>query len=629
MANTKNPFGRLYEVKSADQWTNYTKPGNLAFGHWTTAGTNENVYKIWANNVEYNVVDASAYEALYKHVHETVDPFINTIETWKEALKLAVAANKISIDGIDGEVTVKGSDYVAVSTTGSEIAVSIDDKVQAGSADHMTDDDKKLATVGYVKDIQDGTLKEAKVSTAVDAGVATVTLTTKNGKDTEAATAYTVKGDSYITVATGADSSIVIQLSATADKNDIANATANAKVATDYAVKEYVADQISALESALELKGSIATSEEAVAKLTTAAASKGDTYVVTAACEYGGEKLESGDLVIVKEDSDAGTASDIIVVERNLDGAVTADDELSKDKVVLGAGAQGVKTSDLGLGTDDDTTATEKTLATEKFVEKLANAAGGSLAGHKSDNSVVTIDLTSKEAGATQGNLGSVVVKGNGYISVDFAESDGVKLSADTKAVKDATADDNGLALSYDVQTSIKEAIEALDVNDTYTKDTVLVGVAEADGKIGSTAVSVKVNNVEFKTVSDADKTLSATISGADVLVGGSSTTYKDKSIAVAIDELSQVVSAGVIGEDALNPQGDTEANDDFVAVKVNEKDAAHAAPWIDSSILVAKSTVDISGTKATATGLATDAYVKDYVEYKLKWEVIDDDTNN
>lgn len=263
-------------------------------------------------------------------------------------------------------------------------------------------------------------------------------------------------------------------------------------VTTAGQVYAYVADQISALESALELKGSITTSEEAVAKLTTAAASKGDTYVVSLSSgtiTYNGKTLENGDLVIVSANSSAGEVSKIIVVERNLDGAVTANAELSEDKVVLGAGAQGVKTSGLGLGTDNDALVAENTLATEKFVEKLANAAGGSLAGHKSGTGAVTIDLTSKETEATQGNLGSVVVKGNGYISVDFAESDGVKLSADTKAVKDATVDDNGLATAYDVSTTIKEAIEALDVtafSAAAIDGSVLTvyGLKEEDGKI-------------------------------------------------------------------------------------------------------------------------------------------------
>lgn len=611
--------------------------GNLAFGHWTT-DTNENVYKIWANNVEYDVVDAAAYKALYEHVHNTVDPSINAIKTWKEALKLAVADNKISITGIDGEVSVKGSDYVAVSTTGSEIAVSIDDKVHAGSADHATEDDKKLATVGYVKDVQDGALKEAKISTAVDDGKATVTLTSKNGKDVESATAYTVKGDSYITIAAGDDSSIAVKLSATDDKNDIANATANAKVATDYAVKEYVTEQISTLESALELKGSIESAEDAVAKLTTAATSKGDTYVVTAACEYAGKKLESGDLVIVKADSIAGDASEIIVVERNLDGAVTAAAELSDGKVVLGAGAQGVKTADLVLGSDNDDAAAEKTLATEKFVEKLANAAGGELAGHKSDAGVVTIDLTSKETGATQGNLGSVVVKGadSGYVSVDFADGEGVKLSADTVEIDGITDNStNGLATALNVSTAIHNAINALDAEDRAVSGQVVVAVSETDGKVAPVRIGVKINGQAFATVEEGEdeskvSVLSATIDGTNVLVGGGdSSVYHDKTIQEAIESIAATVQAGVKGEAALSPIDKTTVDSSFVAVQVIKKEGE--TPQLDSSIRLANTVVtkdSISGyTPADAKGLATDAYVKDYVAYELAWEVISEDT--
>lgn len=619
--------------------TSTKKSGALAFGHWTTGSGDSqvNVYKIWANSQEYNIVDAAAYEALKVKVQNN-DASISDISTWKNALTLGAANNKIQItgdDGIKGSVSVLTDNYVTVSTTeDSSITVALNNESIASSSTHTAAGDSSLATVGYVKDVQDGALKEAKISTAVDAGKATVTLTTKNGKDVESTTTYTVKGDSFITIAAGNDSSIAVKISATANKDDIANASENAKVATDYAVKEYVANQISALESALELKGSIASDKDAEDKLTTAAASKGDTYVVTSACEYNNnEKLENGDLVIVKADSSAGVVSEIIVVERNLDGAVTTADKLSDDKVVLGAGAQGVKKSDYEIGTDDASTIGNSSLATEKFVEKLANAAGGKLAGHKSKAGVVTIDLTSKESDVATGNLGNVVVKGAGYVSVDFAENEGIQLSTDTVEIEGITSTStNGLATALNVSTAIHSAIEALDANDTAVSGQVVVAVSETDGIVSPTRLGVKVNGQLFTTVEEGEgeskvSVLSATIDGADILVGGGdSSAYKDQTIAGAIDELSQVVSAGVIGEDALVPTGDTAANDDFVAVSVIKP--TNGTPYIDSSVLVATAIADSSTVYTNATGLATDAYVKDYVAYELAWEVISDDTN-
>lgn len=261
------------------------------------------------------------------------------------------------------------------------------------------------------------------------------------------------------------ESSLVFTLDTTTTKDGISTATsANDKVVTDYAVKEYVADQISALESALELKGSITSSDDASAKLTEAAASKGDTYVVTlesGTITYNGKTLENGDLVIVSADSSEKTVSNIIVVERNLDGAVTAADTLDEGKVVLGAGAQGVKTSDYTIGTDSKDAVGDSSLATEKFVDAMTKAAGGTLSRNKTSD-VVTINLTSKD----NTDLGSVVVKGaeNGYITVDTADSSAITFAAKTAAISSAAADANGLATAYDVSTSITGAINNLDV---------------------------------------------------------------------------------------------------------------------------------------------------------------------
>ena len=642
MASSKNFFNGLYEILSESQWQSFVsetstkKTGALAFGHWTTGSGDSqvNVYKIWANNQEYNIVDAAEYEALKVRVQNN-DSTISDISTWKNALTLGAEDNKIQItgdDGIKGSVSVLAGKYVGVSTADSTITVALNKDSIVSSSTHTATGDSSLATVGYVKDVQDGALKEAKISTAVDNGIATVTLTAKNGKDVESTTAYTVKGDNYITIAGGGDDSTIAVKISVDDSKEKINATTESStaIATGFAVKEYVADQISALESALELKGSIESVDDASNKLTTDAASKGDTYVVTTdnAFEYNGEKLENGDLVIVKANSAARADSEIIVVERNLDGAVTAAAGLSAGKVVLGAGAQGVITSNYEIGTDDASTIGDSSLATEKFVEKLS----GSLAGHKSEGGVVTIDLTSKDA--TQRNLGSVVVKGadEGYISVDFNASEGIKLSAVTAEIEGITSSTYGLATALNVSTAIHSAINALDVTDTAISGQVVVAVSETDGKVSPTRLGVKVNGQSFKTVEESEgeskvSVLSATIDGSAILVGGGdSSAYKNKSIAAAIDELSQVVSAGVTGENALNPQEGTAANDDFVAVSVIKQE--NGTPRIDSSVLIATAIADGSTVYTTATGLATDAYVKDYVAYELAWEVISDDTN-
>ena len=261
--------------------TSTKKSGALAFGHWTTGSGDSqvNVYKIWANSQEYNIVDAAAYEALKVKVQNN-DASILDISTWKNALTLGATNNKIQItgdDGIKGSVSVLAGNYVTVSTNDSSITVALKDISIAKSSSHVDENDNKLATVGYVKDVQDVALAEAKISTAVNNGIATVTLTAKNGNNDVSTTAYTVKGDSYITIATGGnDSSIKVELSATADKNDIANASSNAKVATDYAVKSYVEDKLGGLVNALVFKGSITAFADLPED-----AKVGDTYVAS------------------------------------------------------------------------------------------------------------------------------------------------------------------------------------------------------------------------------------------------------------------------------------------------------------------------------------------------------------
>lgn len=505
MASSKNFFNGLYEILSESQWTNFVsetstkKSGALAFGHWTTgSGVSQvNVYKIWANSQEYNIADAAAYEALKVKVQNN-DASILDISTWKNALTLGAANNKIQIigdDGIKGSVSVLAGNYVAVSTANSSITVALNNDSIANSSSHTTGDDKKLATVGYVKDVQDGALKEAKISTAVDAGKATVTLTAKNGKNDESTTTYTVKGDSYITIAAGGDdSSIKVELSVDDSKEDIAAATnSSTAIASGYAVKSYVEDKLGNL-NALVFKGSISALTDLPDD-----AKVGDTYVASKDI-YEGETekkkvADAGDMFICSANTETSSKATWARVERNLDGAVTADAELLADRVVLGAGAQGVNTSTYGIGTDDASTIGDSSLATEKFVEKLANAAGGKLAGHKSNTGVVTVDLTSKETGAAQGNLGSVVVKGadNGYVSVDF--DNGIKLSTITAEIEGITgSSQNGLATALNVSTAIHSAIEALDVTDTSISGQVVVAVSETDGKVSPTRLGVKVN---------------------------------------------------------------------------------------------------------------------------------------
>ena len=683
----QNPFGRLIQVNSQSKWESKKVKGNLAFGHWQEGeeGSKVDVYKIWANEIEYNIADASKFQELYDYVHTdvdssivnvstfahlidasvadlsthvytVVDPSINNLEasvadisTWKNDLELGVANNTISINGIDGAVTVLGSDYVAISTTdSSKLQVSIDGSV-AKSKKHTTDDDDMLATVGLIQDAADNLLEDVSIYAAYDAKDASreggkITIEIVKGDNTsikqqiplEPSTNTSkylhIKNDkTYYT--NECQTGIIFTLNTTNSSDDIANASNGTFKLTDaYAVKEYVASQIGTLASALELKGEIISDEDAIAKLTTAATSKGDVYVVSAACEYDGKTLEQGDMVIIKANSDAGSKSDIIVVERNLDGAVTAAKELGANKVVLGSGAQGVQTSDYEIGSAEADQIGDSSLATEKFVDNLVKVSGGTLSAVEGTaNESAKVKLTAKD-GTTA--LGEVTIKSldTDYLKVNGADdSIGLDLAiADVRGyVKDAS--DNGLALAEDVSLAIKDAIESLDVTDTAVSGQVVVAVSEENGIITPERLGVKVNGQALATVEEGEgeskvNVLSVTIDGDDILVGGEdASTYAKKSIATAIDEIAKTVAAGVDGEDPLEAKDGTTVDGQYLAVQVIKNEGE--TPKLDSSIRLANvvDTTDITNyTAATATGLATDAYVKDYVAYELAWEVIE-----
>ena len=660
----QNPFGRLIQVNSQSKWESKKVKGNLAFGHWQEGeeGSKVDVYKIWANEIEYNIIDASKFQELYDYVHtdvdssitnvstfahlidasitdlsthvySVVDPSINNLDasvvdisTWKNDLELGVASNTISIDGIDGAVTVLGSDYVAISTTdSSKLQVSIDDSV-AKSEKYTTKDDKKLATVGLIQDAADNLLKEAKISVATEDNVATVTLSTKNGKDESSATAYTVKGDSYINVAAGEDSSLKLSLTNIADtKESIADSadTSKGSITTDYAVKSYVEDKLGNLANALVFKGSV----NSYSDLPTKGVKTGDTYVASASWEKSDTypAADAGDMFI-------WNGSSWQQIERNLDGAVTTGDKLTTNKVVLGSGAQGVKTSAYEIGTDEADKIGDSSLATEKFVDNLVKVSGGTLSAVEGTaNESAKVKLTAKD-GTTA--LGEVTIKSldTDYLKVNGAD-DSISLDlaiADVRGyVKDAS--DNGLALAEDVSLAIKDAIESLDVTDTAVSGQVVVAVSEENGIITPERLGVKVNGQALATVEEGEgeskvNVLSVTIDGDDILVGGEdASTYAKKSIATAIDEIAKTVADGVDGEDPLEAKDGTTVDGQYLAVQVIKNEGE--TPKLDSSIRLANvvDTSDITNyTAATATGLATDAYVKDYVAYELAWEVIE-----
>lgn len=91
--------------------------------------------------------------------------------------------------------------------------------------------------------------------------------------------------------------------------------------------------KISALTSALVYKGTVNKSSD----LPTTDVKVGDVYVVATAGTYAGQSCESGDMIIAKV---GGNAPEWTIVQTNISGAVTTNDVLHKNNIILGNGQQ-------------------------------------------------------------------------------------------------------------------------------------------------------------------------------------------------------------------------------------------------------------------------------------------------
>jgi hypothetical protein len=148
-------------------------------------------------------------------------------------------------------------------------------------------------------------------------------------------------------VMAGLNSAGHVQLSnaITSESQTVAATSKAVKDAHDQALasaKAYADSKFGTVAEAMNFKGS-ATISELETKLNSAA--NGDTYKVTSAGTLGGEKVEVGDMAIAHVENGE---RNWIVVQANIDGAVTADDTLTKGHLIVGDGSRDVKAFDGG-----------------------------------------------------------------------------------------------------------------------------------------------------------------------------------------------------------------------------------------------------------------------------------------
>ncbi len=276
-------------------------------------------------------------------------------------------------------------------------------------------------------------------------------------------------GDSYVQIGKSSkegakDGSIAISLN-TCNVSDASDVEGNKKdgVATALDVQKYVNAQIGTLSQALVFKGEVSDYDDLSSKQKYG--KTGDTYVVTTGWDAkdGHGAADAGDMFILEVTSETTTYI-WHQVERNLDGAVTAAEALTKDKVILGGDNQTVKATAYSLGSDTYNASTDSSvLATEKWVEGAVNTAAKSLTVSTSDNSIY-INLL--DGSTTPQTLSSVEVKKDSYVTVsaETADKNSVTIGLNTCNVSDASdAEGNkkdGVATALDVQKYVADQLE-------------------------------------------------------------------------------------------------------------------------------------------------------------------------
>lgn len=116
-------------------------------------------------------------------------------------------------------------------------------------------------------------------------------------------------------------------------------ATIQAKLAgIDNTVKDYVDSQVRGLAQALVFQGSVSQESDLPEN-----PKVGDTYVISAIGEYAGETCEVGDTIICTVAKSGETAAQWLVVQKNINGALTKGDAQTwKGKILVGGDGNSV-----------------------------------------------------------------------------------------------------------------------------------------------------------------------------------------------------------------------------------------------------------------------------------------------
>lgn len=216
----------------------------------------------------------------------------------------------------------------------------------------------------------------------------------------------------------------------------------------DNTVKDYVDSQVEGLAQALVFKGGVPEGG------LPANPKVGDTYVVGTAGDYAGETCEVGDTIICTAAKVGETAAKWLVVQKNLDGAVTKGDEQDwSGKLIVGTGGNmisgliGTEGQIIQADASGNPTYVDPNYATSDVVNGLssrvtANSTAIATVNKNAEDAVTLARQANDAAGTAQATAEAAQTTANE-----------AKEGLESKASKDvATADAAGLMSAADKQ---------------------------------------------------------------------------------------------------------------------------------------------------------------------------------
>lgn len=281
---------------------------------------------------------------------------------------------------------------------------------------------------------------------------------------------------------------------------------------------KYVNSLVGGLSKALVFIGEVSGG------ITPSDAKVGYVYVVTDNKTYAGQKCEPGDTLICKKEG-IQTSDGWIVVEKNIDGAVTASSELANGAIVVGSGGTKVHT----IATPSTQGLVLQTTGSgfgwkEPAKYQLTAAAKGKMGGVSiGDGIKVTSDGTISLSGGTGISITSDTISNTGVISVTSGTA--ANQISVTKGGKDSIITINNvekasLAHSLSVGAGSAHINDAL-VLGNYSGGPIYMGGEIGPGEFTPTGIIIKDGDYYLLDVSKANTASKLSVDGGKTSTNG------------------------------------------------------------------------------------------------------------